>query len=260
MENNDTILKRRRGRPPNHPDEPTWMDRLLQELNLTREEVQSQPSIGPQLGEMERLLKQSRAQSPIRLPINPFYYLQFSEEPEAIEVWNFMRSHHLLIKTKRNAAIGAVCAHLQIPPTRIVEIISSCCVQMGMKASAMVAALNHPGVVKATVDSAMTPEGQSDRTMLHKATGFLPTPKGSTTTVNVHGSNSVNGQVDGKKVELPSPEDTIRRLASRFQQSDSLAALPLGDQQDEEDVIDSPAPTVLDDDEEEQDEDELRRQ
>jgi hypothetical protein len=95
--------------------------------------------------------------------------------------------------------------------------------------------VNHPRVVEKSVEMALTDEGIEDRTLLAKATGFLPTPKGSRTTVNVaanaNAQSAANPQV---LVAAPPPENTIRRLVDRLNEARGLppvvvSALPAVD-------------------------------
>jgi len=51
---------------------------------------------------------------------------------------------------------------------------------MSVSTVKMIAFSNHPKVMKATVDYALMPSGDRDRTMVHRGLGFLPDPKGPT--------------------------------------------------------------------------------
>ena len=65
--------------------------------------------------------------------------------------------------------------------------------------STLIAAVNHPKVVQATVKHAMKFEGDKDREMLHKHANFIPTPKGSNTIVQFR--NNINNLPN-----LPAPD------------------------------------------------------
>jgi hypothetical protein len=81
-------------------------------------------------------------------------------------------------------------------------------------------------VVEKTIEMALTDGGTVDRNTLHRATGFTPLPKGSTTIVNVQ--QNAQGQIPS--VPAPRPENTIRRLAARFDEaSQTLPAPPMND-------------------------------
>jgi hypothetical protein len=88
----------------------------------------------------------------------------------------------------------------------------------------MLAALWHPRVVEKTIEMALTDEGIADRNALHRATGFTPLPKGSTTIVNVQ--QNAQGHVPGTCVHVPRPEDTIRRLAMAFNEARQTQTAP----------------------------------
>jgi hypothetical protein len=99
-------------------------------------------------------------------------------------------------------------------------------------------------VVEKSVEMALTDGGIEDRMLLGKATGFLPTPKGSRTIVNVEANANAqsNPQV---LVAAPPPEQTIRRLVDRLNEARGLPpvaapALPAADNPDVI-VIDSEA-------------------
>jgi hypothetical protein len=193
-------------------------------IGVTEEQVLAQPAISPKLMEMSRLLRQANKSSPVRLPLNPLYYLRYSDAPEARTICAFLRERNLWHVT-RISSIEAVCVATGISTLRVLEIITAMCVNSGMQTSAIVAAVNHPAVVKATVAGALLDDGKMDRSMLHKATGFLPTPKGSTTVVNVRGGGNVEAESKEERTRvLVSPEESIRRLATRFQQSEALSA------------------------------------
>ena len=51
---------------------------------------------------------------------------------------------------------------------------------MSVSTVKMIAFSNHPKVMQKTVDYAMMPSGDKDRTMVHRGLGFLPDPKGPT--------------------------------------------------------------------------------
>jgi hypothetical protein len=86
-----------------------------------------------------------------------------------------------------------------------------------MHQAQMIAALAHPRVVEKTIERALTDEGIADRMALHKAMGFLPTPKGSQTIISIMQSAQANTAV--QTVAAPPPEDTIRRLANRLNEA-----------------------------------------
>jgi len=120
----------------------------------------------------------------------------------------------------------AYCCAAAVSPWRILEVITGAAVRLGAQASAILAAVWHPRVVEKTIETALTDGGTADPNTLHRATGFTPLPKGSTTIVNVQ--QNAQGQVPS--VSAPCPGDTIRILAARFNEAEQpLPASPVRD-------------------------------
>jgi hypothetical protein len=105
---------------------------------------------------------------------------------------------------------------------RILEVVTGVAVRLGTQASAILAAIWHSHVVEKTIEMALTDEGIADRNALHRATGFTPLPKGSTTIVNVQ--QNAQGQVPVNGFPAPRPEDTIRQLTAAFNARQRRAA------------------------------------
>jgi hypothetical protein len=72
--------------------------------------------------------------------------------------------------------------------------------------------------------AALTDEGIADRKMLFQHSGFLPTPKGSQTTVAI--TQNVQASAVPQFVAAPRPEETIRRLSDRFNEARGLPSIP----------------------------------
>ena len=119
----------------------------------------------------------------------------------------------------------AYCCAAAVSPWRILEVITGAAVRLGAQASAILAAVWHPRVVEKTIETALTDGGTADPNTLHRATGFTPLPKGSTTIVNVQ---NAQGQIPS--VPAPRPEDIIRRLEEVFNKAPQmLPATPVSD-------------------------------
>jgi hypothetical protein len=146
------------------------------------------------------------------------WYLQTSDHPEAKKVLSVYFSTFKI--HRRVLSIEAYCVAAHVPPLRILEIITATCVRLGAQASNIVAAVNHPRVVQKTVEMALTDEGVEDRAMLHKAAGFLPTPKGAQTNITIAANAQSNSLVQAALA--PPPEQTIRRMVNRFNESKQL--------------------------------------
>jgi hypothetical protein len=146
------------------------------------------------------------------------WYLEASTDPDARAI---LRAYHLLPKyLSRAVPIESFCIAAKVSSVRALEIIVVTCMRLGVQAENIIAAVNRPRIVQKTVDMAMTDEGVEDRMMFHKATGFLPTPKGAQTTIQVVQSTQVSA--NAQVAAAPPPEQTIRRMVNRFNESKQL--------------------------------------
>jgi hypothetical protein len=90
----------------------------------------------------------------------------------------------------------------------------------------IIAALWHPLVVQKTIDLALDDAAKAKDSLaaqmvLHKATGFLPMPKGAQTIISI--MQNAQAPAATQPVAAPRPEETIRRVSDRFNE---LRALP----------------------------------
>lgn len=178
------------------------------------------------------------------------WYLQSSDATDATKI---LVCYLSLPKTLRRACpIEAFCLAAGVAPIRALELITGAIVRLGSNASAIIAAVNHPRVVEKTVEMALTDGGIEDRNALHKAVGFLPTPKGSSTTIQV--TQNAQTSANAASVAAPPPEATIRRIANRFNEARALPAdtgsVRIPDVMPHEDVEEAEL-IIPDDDEEE---------
>lgn len=174
------------------------------------------PKITPQLIIISNLLL--RMGNRINLARQWPAFLEQTEDPVAWQVIAAYRRVRPCLQ--RYAPIEAYCLAADVSPSRILEIITGICVRLGAQTSAIIAAVSHPRIVEKSVSMALTDEGIADRTILHKATGFLPTPKTSVSIVNAP-RVEVTAQA---AVAAPTAERTIRGLVDRF--NESPRALP----------------------------------
>lgn len=109
-------------------------------------------------------------------------------------------------------SIEAICLKANVLPSALLGSLFMACKDMKGKESALIAVLEHPGVLKKTVEYAKTPGGDRDRKMLHEAVGFLPTPKGGSINVNL-----LNGAPQfPRNPERPAPEPDEENFAELF--------------------------------------------
>jgi len=211
----------------------------LAKLNVSESDVAVVPRVTPQIriimAELRRMGREQKTET--NVPSEPIYYVDCSDDPEARR---FRESWYSVPKSWRKALpLEAYCAASGVSSVRLLSIIVSTVVRLSASASAILAAAYHPQVVRKTVEMALTDEGHEDRVVLHKATGFLPQPKGSSTTINVQQRNE---QVSVAAIAAPPPEQTIRRLADRLNAAKGLppavpSALPIADADDSSDIL-----------------------
>src|SRR5215471_7359218 len=208
----------RTGVPSGYGQTAYKRDLAYQHLGINSQDVERVPFLWPNLRGIARRLNRGRAEdAPLVCPLD---LLQWSEDPEARKVLQKYLS--VPESYRRLLPAEAYCCAAAVSPWRILEIVTGVAVRLGAQASAILAAIWHPRVVEKTIEMALTDEGTVDRNALHRATGFTPLPKGSTTIVNVQ-QNS-HGQVPS--VAAPRPEDTIRILAARFNEERQTPPVP----------------------------------
>jgi predicted TIM-barrel enzyme len=123
----------------------------------------------------------------------------------------------------------AVRQRLGLALIELLRIVADVTCRIAMYSSQIIAALSHPLVVGKTVELALNAEDDSNKlaaqTILHKAAGFLPTPKGSQTTIAITQNAQANA-TSRSIVAAPSPEHTIRSLTDRFNEVRGLLRSP----------------------------------
>jgi len=191
----------------------TRADALLR-LGITDEQLAHAPQVSPDLRMIAKTI-QGRTPGPYG-PGSDIYhawpaYLAASDDPEAVRVRNVY--HAIPNYLRRALPVEAYCLAAGVAPHRILEILTACVLRLGAQASSIIAAVNHPRVVAKTIDVALTDDGVKDREMLHKHANFLPTPAGAKTSIVVTQNATANAQA---AAVAPPPEQTIRRLADRF--------------------------------------------
>jgi hypothetical protein len=78
-----------------------------------------------------------------------------------------------------------LCASVELSPSEFLGTVTRAAYSHNLDVANLIAAVNHPRVVEATLASAIdNPYGTEDRRMLHQHHGFLPQPKGQTIQIN----------------------------------------------------------------------------
>jgi hypothetical protein len=194
-----------------------------QHLGIRPQDVERVPFRWPNLRGIAHRLNRGRAKD--APPVCPLDLLEWSEDPEACKVLQKYRS--VPQSYRRLLPAEAYCCAAGVSPLHVLEVVTGVAVRLGTQTSAILAAVWHSHVVKKTIQMALTEEGIADRNALHRATGFTPLPKGSTTIVNV--LQNAQGQVPVTCVPTPRIEEMIRRLSAAFSARQRLPRHPVRD-------------------------------
>ena len=90
----------------------------------------------------------------------------------------FIRAYDGLNVTEQGKCrLEDLCATAEISPSQFLGGIAAVAYKHNYDVSRLIAAVNQPAVVEATVESALQPFGTDDRRILHTHAGFLPSPK-----------------------------------------------------------------------------------
>jgi hypothetical protein len=142
-------------------------------LGINPKDVQRFPFFGTQLRRIVRRINTDVGKdNPPSSRVHALDCLRSSEDPDARKVLNFYfsvpRSYRRLLPAE------AFCHAAGVSPWRILECITVAAVRLGAMGSAIVAAITHPRVVQKTIERALQDDDIRERTILHKATGFIP--------------------------------------------------------------------------------------
>lgn len=185
-------------------------------LGVEPAHVQELTPISSQLRMLSTKLKKRN------LPASPYYYLKCTE---ALEARRIVDLYYGMDKNKRDLIpIEAYCLAAAVAPLTLLNIIVLACQRVSSQTSAMLAAISQPQIVEKTIERALTDDGFDDRVVLHKATGFLPTPKSPSVNVKVNQTAHANAQSVAAPmiVNAPPPANTVRRLVDRFHEARGL--------------------------------------
>jgi hypothetical protein len=210
-------------------------------MGITAEQVMIAPHITPQLREIAKIVKRE-GQPRVTRRINDEhgtvmveetshqqlygpgqdlvtswpYYLKASSEDEARLVLG--KWYLLPAPLRRVVSIESCCVAAGISPIRIVEVLMNCIRRLSQQSAFIIASVNLPRVVQKHIEMSLTDDGVSDRTNFLKSTGFIPSPKGSQTQINITQANASAPP----PLPAPPPEQTIRNLNDRWNESKKL--------------------------------------
>ena len=203
--------------------------KLYRTLGVDPDILAKTPPIGPRIRHVSKaLIEQDPTLPPEALSLEPIYYLRLSFDPDAAAL---VRLYDRIREDIRPfVPIEALAIAANIPLSHILGLVISTICQTAQETETILTALSHTKVVTETVQSALIrgPDGHRDRADMHKAVGWLPTPRGSVTNISVN-ANARAAAPTAAAVSLESPEATIRRLAEKFNAERTLTLPPAAD-------------------------------
>lgn len=152
--------------------------------------------------------------------------LRCDSEPESlkfVKLWD-----KLTLEMRKLAGLEAIAMGSGITPRRLWELFCGARLMQSREAVGFMIADAQPEIVRVTIKRAKQMKGVADREHFYKASGFLPTPKGSVTTVNVGQPQSQleeKGLGEGGQGELESA-DEFMLSAAKVMQPKSLPPVP----------------------------------
>jgi hypothetical protein len=217
--------------------------RIYSLLGITAEEVAVAPQITPELREIAQTLKREGQPRVIHKLIgNPAtgnitdISVEHVDPPAGADIhltWpehlatddhadakKVLIAYHSVPSGRKLLSIEAYCVAAKVSPLSILGILVGSIVRRGASGRTIIAMMNQPRVVQKSVEMALTDDGIADRELLAKATGFLPTPKGAQTIVNV--AANANAAATAQSASAPPPEHTVRTLVDLFNEARGL--------------------------------------
>lgn len=126
------------------------------------------------------------------------------------------RFDSLISQHQKLAPVEAICAAEGIDTIKFLGVIAEAAFTQTRMVSELMAAASQPDVIQATVEGALTPDGDRDRKMLHQHSGFLPIPK--TQIVSMPGARIDNRVQNNQTLVLPTVESDVKKMSDRFNQ------------------------------------------
>ena len=175
-DNGSVSKTRSRGKHRNRRSE------ILRRLDVDEDQLAEQPQIAPLLRlngiRPERLVEVLRCDS----------------TPESIA---FVHKYDELTPAGRHlAGLEAIAVSVGLLPRRLWELFAGAALVQSKESIAVMIAMSLPEVMRVTIKGAKKAKGLADREHLFKSARILPTPKGSTTVINMGGQKELEEGAD----------------------------------------------------------------
>lgn len=177
------------------PPEDSRAGQAVRRLGVTMDQLRKSPDISQIL---------ARSVGPRQRIIDA---LRFSSDPAAVDFLNIY--DELPAGDRQNVPFEAVCIAGNILPASVLGAVMMAARIVGAQESAITTMIEHPEVVRKTIQFAKDlPGASADRKMVHDAVGWLPTPKGGGGSVNVNLNANGNPQLGNSEDDEEETFDT----------------------------------------------------
>lgn len=184
------------------PRKISTQERIQSELGITREKMREQVKVSHNFQYIEG------GEAMV------IEYLRASDDDD---VRKFLDVYDNVDTDKRDfLSFEEFCAAADVSSAKLFGKLMEVTVTQSNQTSAIMAAVAHPMVLKTTIAMAQTPAGHRERKLLHTASGLLPSPKGSQTSITVNQAN-VTAKSGDSMSDLPPFDQDIRDFGERLQ-------------------------------------------
>lgn len=190
--------------PPELPvvltEDEVRLNKFLRQRNISKRDF----GLAPKIGETAKKIIGDRTRI--------FETLKFSPEPDARKFLEFVWG--LGVENQEKLPIEALCLAADVHPLKLIGALLVGARDTSRMESALKTMIAHPEVVDRTIQAATEREpivmngniighthgSVKDRELVHKAVGWLPSPKGSSINVNLFGDQ-------GHRLQEPAEDD-----------------------------------------------------
>ena len=185
----------------------------LEHLGVTSKELDDVAPVTPLLRRLCGVKKGGEFMSePHRKKV--LNYIKYNDSSEAKRFLKAYDAENLTDEDRDCLPMEAYCIKAGITTNRLLEMVLGSFVNMNAQLSTITAMVDHPQVVERTVKFAKTLAGAKHAEMLYRATGFLPSPRGAQTIVNVNQNAALVSKAS--TAQLPPMDTMIRSISDRF--------------------------------------------
>jgi len=196
--------------------------RAYEKLGIQPNDVACSVRVTPRL----RMIKGCRDQA--GNPMDPIAFaiecLRTSDAPDARKFLAIYDDITLPRYVRDELPLEAFIVASGVQPERFFGIVMETAFRNSVQLGQVIASIHHPQIVEMSSQlAAAVPEATEDRLWHFKNMGFLPTPKGQQTSINVNVAASAQAASVAAPA-LTSPEERVLRLSDRFNDRRAIEA------------------------------------